>query len=600
MRTSARNTALGVIAALTVATLPATSFAASDDLVLDRVAGDDRVATAVAISREGFNSADTALLARADDFADALAATPVAAALGAPLLLTDRDAVPAEVDAELARLGVDTVVLLGGEAAIGPGVAAGLGDREVRRIHGVNRYATATELGRELDGPTGAVVASGEDFTDALSAAPLAAHLGWPLVLSLPDRLDTSTREFLDELDPAEVLLIGGPSVIDGDVEADLATLADDVTRLAGTDRYTTGLAVHDEAVARGMGTDTIWLATARAFPDALAAGATVVATGGSLVLVDGQDLREPLEVAHHLAALADAPEPLRRLVMVGGPGAITRDALWQVSVVLDGAELPRGGLTLFPRNRIVAFYGNHTAASMGVLGEQPPDQAYARLWDQAEPYEVLGDRQVLPTFELIVTVATAGPGDDGDYSKWSSPDQIQPWLDAARRHGVYLLLDIQPGRSDFLTEVRRYESFLTEPDVGIALDPEWRMDADEVPGRSVGEVDAAEVNAVADYLAEIVRTHALPQKLLVVHQFQTRMVERKDLIENPAELAVLFHMDGHGSQGGKRNTYAAVSDVTGRWWNGFKLFYDEDTDMMEPAELLGTVRPIPDLISYQ
>lgn len=600
MTSARRHAVLGLLVALTVATLPATSFAAHDDLVLDRVAGDDRVATAVAISREGFDTADTALLARADDFADALAATPVAAALGAPLLLTDRDAVPAEVEAELERLGVGTVILLGGEAAIGPGVEGDLADREVRRVHGVNRYATAVALADELEAPTGAVVASGEHFTDALSAAPLAAHLGWPLVLSLPDRLGTSTRDFLADLAPAEVLLVGGTSVIDDDVEADLTTLADRVTRLAGTDRYSTGLAVHDEAVARGMGTGTIWLATARAFPDALAAGATVVATGGSLVLVDGHDLREPLEVVQHLRTLVDAPDPMQRLVMVGGPGAITRDAIWQVDVVLDGTELPRGGLTLFPRNRIVAFYGNHTAAAMGVLGEQPPDQAYDRLWDQAAPYEVLGDRQVLPTFELIVTVATAGPGDDGDYSKWSSPDQIQPWLDAARRDGVYLLLDIQPGRSDFLTEVRRYETFLMQPDVGIALDPEWRMDADEVPGRSVGEVDAAEVNAVADYLAELVRTHALPQKLLVVHQFQTRMVERRDLIGNPAELAVLFHMDGHGSQGAKRNTYAAVSDSTGRWWNGFKLFYDEDTDMMEPAELLGTVQPIPDLISYQ
>ncbi len=348
------------------------------------------------------------------------------------------------------------------------------------------------------------------------------------------------------------------------------------------------------------MGTSAVWLATGADFPDALAAGAAVARSGGSLLLVQGRDVREPLETARYLRDLAkNATNPMRLAVVLGGEAAVTPNVDWQLGVVTGGRELPRGGFTLFPRYRMVAFYGNHSVAAMGVLGEQPPDQAYDRLWAQAAPYEA-GGRPVLPTFELIVSVATKGAGPDGDYSAPSSPEQIQPWLDAARRHGVYLLLDLQTGRTDFLTEARRYEQFLVQPDVGLALDPEWRMDEGEVPGQSVGEVHADEVNAVADYLVGLVREHDLPQKLLVVHQFQVRMVEEKHLIGSPPELAVLFHMDGHGGQAIKKQSYAAVSDSTGRWWNGFKLFYDEDSDMFEPQELLDEIRPVPDFISYQ
>lgn len=85
-----------------------------------------------------------------------------------------------------------------------------------------------------------------------------------------------------------------------------------------------------------------------------------------------------------------------------------------------------------------------------------------------------------------------------------------------------------------------------------------------------------------------------------MIHQFQTRMVEQKQTVRDPAELAVVFHMDGHGSWCQKRETYRWVSDSTGRWFNGFKLFYDEDSNMYAPGELLAEIRPLPDFISYQ
>jgi hypothetical protein len=265
------------------------------------------------------------------------------------------------------------------------------------------------------------------------------------------------------------------------------------------------------------------------------------------------------------------------------------------VPSVDDGASCPAE--PLFPTYRMVALYGTDRSDLMGALGEQSPEAAAERLAEVIEPWRE-GDRPVLGTFELIATIATAGPGSDGMYRSPSSASQIQKYLDVAREYGYYLLLDIQPGRSDFLTETQRYEQFIREPDVGIALDPEWRMGPDEVPGELVGQVTAAEVNEVAEYLAQIVREEGLPQKLLVVHQFQDRMILNKGDLIAPPELAVNIHMDGFGTREEKLNTYS-ITQVEPPFWNGFKLFYDEDINMFSPADVLA-LDPVPDLITYQ
>jgi hypothetical protein len=252
---------------------------------------------------------------------------------------------------------------------------------------------------------------------------------------------------------------------------------------------------------------------------------------------------------------------------------------------------------SLFPGRRIVALYGNDAAAALGVLGEQPPQAAADRLRDVAAPFEQ-GDRPVQGAFELIATVANSFPGESGLYRTVSSDAHVQRYLDVATAEGLLLILDIQPGRGDFLTEVQRYERFLREPNVHVALDPEWHVGPGQVPGEVVGQVDATEVNAVADYLAAIVAEEGIGEKMLVVHQFQSRMLTRRELLRDPPGVAVVIHMDGFGTQSQKLATYSIVH-AEPPFHNGFKLFYDEDVDMFTPAETLG-LDPVPDLITYQ
>jgi hypothetical protein len=260
--------------------------------------------------------------------------------------------------------------------------------------------------------------------------------------------------------------------------------------------------------------------------------------------------------------------------------------------------ELPRGGRTLFPDWRVVALYGAPQAEELGALGIGTPDQAARRLERIARSYE-RRTRPVLPAFELIATIVSAAPGDDGLYRYRQTHATIRRYLRAARRHKALLLLDIQPGRADFVSEARALRRWLREPDVGIALDPEWRMQPGQVPGRVIGSVTAAEVNQVSRYVSDIVRRHDLPEKLFVVHQFTQDMIGDKASIRRRPGLAITMNVDGFGTPAAKISKYDLFTDEAVRFHDGFKLFFREDTDRMSPSETL-RLTPPPDLVVYE
>lgn len=174
----------------------------------------------------------------------------------------------------------------------------------------------------------------------------------------------------------------------------------------------------------------------------------------------------------------------------------------------------------------------------------------------------------------------------------------MERYLRAARRNKVLLVLDIQPGRSGFLEVARRWRWALERPWVGLALDPEWRMAAGEVPGETIGQVRAAEVNRVSRWLARLARRHDHPQKLFVLHQFRRDMVVDIDDVVDRPRLAMVQHADGFGTQAQKRSTYDTVAEPD-QFVMGFKLFYDEDTDLMTPSQVL-RLRPRVRFVSYQ
>lgn len=296
-----------------------------------------------------------------------------------------------------------------------------------------------------------------------------------------------------------------------------------------------------------------------------------------------------PLVVAAALPVASPSP-PSTAVAPAGGiPGTDVRP------------ELPGGGRTVFPGRRVVALYGHPGAPSLGVLGEQGVRAAVRRAQEHARAYDRLSAVPVVPAFEIIATVAQRSAGSDGNYSGEASLDRLRPWVEAAGRAGMFVLLDLQPGRADLLEQAHRYAPLLRLPHVGLALDPEWKLQPGQLPLRQIGHLGAAEINRTSAWLAALTRDAGLPQKLFVVHQFRLSMVRNPDRLRTDRpELAVLIHMDGQGGAAQKLTTWRAVRAARPAGVPlGWKNFYDEDRPMFSPERTMAR-RPRPVMISYQ
>ena len=275
-------------------------------------------------------------------------------------------------------------------------------------------------------------------------------------------------------------------------------------------------------------------------------------------------------------------------------PAAVAKAASRRTST----ATLPGGGTKVFGGKRfVVAYYGTAGTGALGVLGERSPDQMHRRLRRAARDFKRPGEK-IVPVYELIVTVADAAPGKGRDYNHDITRKQVRRYIKAAERNGALVVLDIQPGRDDFLTVAKRWEWALKHPLVGLALDPEWRMGPRQVPGRVIGSVRAKEINQVSAWLDRLTRKQGLPEKVFMLHSFRSSMIVRPERVADRPRLAEVLHIDGFGTPSQKLDTYRALARP-GQFRMGFKLFYDEDVPRMK-ARAVRKIRPKVRFVSFQ
>ena len=337
-----------------------------------------------------------------------------------------------------------------------------------------------------------------------------------------------------------------------------------------------------------------IWMVDAADPVSVLLSAGTGHAVGARAVAIDGNDILGYPEVG---TALQGGNKTLR---FIGGAPAGDE---WEVNVLVNGQQLPGGGFVILPEQhrRYVAFYGHPDTTALGVLGEQDGETTIERMQPFLTAYEADG-AQVVPTFEIIATVASAGAGDDGNYSYEWPHETFDDLFQTAESHDAYVLLDLQPGRSDFLTQAKVYEDLLTRPYVGLALDPEWRLKPDQVHLQQVGSVDAAEINTVIEWLADLVRDNGLPQKMLILHMFRNEMIENREILVDRPELQVVIQMDGDGTESQKDATWAKLRNgFEDAFWSwGWKNFFDEDEPGPPTPESTMSKEPTPVYVSYQ
>lgn len=267
--------------------------------------------------------------------------------------------------------------------------------------------------------------------------------------------------------------------------------------------------------------------------------------------------------------------------------------------------EYPLPG-ALLPFHRIVAYYGNLYSKGMGILGALPADKMLERLkgevkkWSEADTVS-----KAIPALHYIAVTAQRDPGAGNKYRLRMPYHQIDKILELAEQIDAVVFLDVQVGHSTLESELPYLEKYLSLPQVHLGIDPEYSMKNGRVPGTSIGTFDATDINFASKFLAELVRKHRLPPKVLVVHRFTQGMVTNSKKIETRPEVQIVIHMDGFGFPAKKENSYRLAVTNEPVQFAGFKLFYKNDTadprwpNLMTPEEIL-KLYPKPVYIQYQ
>lgn len=248
--------------------------------------------------------------------------------------------------------------------------------------------------------------------------------------------------------------------------------------------------------------------------------------------------------------------------------------------------------------NVLVTWYGNPHTPKMGILGEYTGEELAKGLAGQATAYQQTTSKRVQAAYELVAIVAQGTPGTDGLWRRRESTKIIDAMLAEARAHHFKLVLDVQVGHSTVKNELAYLRKYLEEPDVYLALDPEFHMWEGQQPGHVIGHTLADDVNYAIDFLDEIILAKKLPPKVLIVHQFTINMLPDKERVKDSRRVDVALCMDGWGGRPLKLATYRMVTRKPLEY-AAIKLFYRKDGDMLAPAEALG-LKPTPAVVIYQ
>ena len=266
-------------------------------IALSRLAGSNRYDTASKISQAGFDKSTNVILASGENYADALAAVPLAAD-DSPILLTSKDSLSADSLAEIKRLEAKNVIILGGEGAVSKAVENKLKKEglETSRIAGKNRFETATKIARaSFYTPENVFFVYYNNYADALAAGAAAAAKNAPILyLKTNGEIDADTAAYLKELKDRKCVknayVIGGEGVISNDManKAAKALGLEKATRVAGKNRFETNLEVNKKFAADMYG-NMVCVATGMDFPDALAGGVYAAKNKAPLFLINSK-----------------------------------------------------------------------------------------------------------------------------------------------------------------------------------------------------------------------------------------------------------------------------------------------------------------------
>ncbi len=296
---------------------------------LKRLSGANRYQTAISISKDSYpaaKSADAVVIARGDEFADALPGGVLAYKENGPLLLTSSQELIADVETEISRVLKDsgTIYILGGTSAISSAVESQLQEMAsytVDRIAGINRTETAYKIAQKVgDYSSQAIIAYSRNFPDALAISSYAAREGIPILTSGTDTLSADAEKYLTDYNVDKVYVVGGSGVISAQVYSQIEDIVDDVERFGGANRYETARLIADKFFPAPTLAALVY---GRNFPDALAGGVNAARYNAPIMLVEKNSI--PSEIEQYLQGKKDS---LNSIVVYGGPAVISNEVM--------------------------------------------------------------------------------------------------------------------------------------------------------------------------------------------------------------------------------------------------------------------------------
>jgi hypothetical protein len=246
--------------------------------------------------------------------------------------------------------------------------------------------------------------------------------------------------------------------------------------------------------------------------------------------------------------------------------------------------------------NMIVSYYGSPYAETLGILGQHDPPELVPLLKTQAQTIDDLnGIRGVQPALHIVYATAQSDPGEDGHYLNYIDAETTQQYIDLACQERFMVFLDLQNGRSDPVAELKKIEPYLLNTNVHVALDPEFTLGEGQVPGETIGHLDAEQINAVQVELERFVEENNLPDKILILHQFDEGMIRDKADIQSFPHIQIVIDMDGFGPADVKVRKFGTFAQPAEH--AGIKIFFEQDDPRLTDEEVVALD---PDVIIYQ
>ena len=271
---------------------PQITYADTPVYSVQRLAGNDRIDTSISASNKGWSSADTVILDESNDYPDAIAATPLAVNLNAPILLTAGTSLDSRVISELQRLKAKKVILLGGKGCLTSAIENKLDELKLpyERIGGSDRYETSTLIALRIKSDS-VIVANGDNFPDALASASFAGIRQIPIIL-ITNTLPDSVVNYFKTQKPSHVIVVGGEAVVPTSLLSSNGISIE--TRLGGVDRYDTSAKIYDYSKDSYTSAD-IYIASGENFPDAMVGTVLASKNKSPLLITMSQSIPTPI-----------------------------------------------------------------------------------------------------------------------------------------------------------------------------------------------------------------------------------------------------------------------------------------------------------------